>query len=182
MSGECQWGVVIVNYNSARFALDAALSVLGDHPSAKVVIVDNQSTNNSMDIFHDAIEKKNHVSQALNNPISEVKIISAELRNVDAMVAGHGALPEVLPSLTIVEAGANGGFAAGSNVGLRTLEAEGDCTHYLLLNPDTQMGTGALEAFERALAAPDAGLCGATVLLANDPGKVQAFGLSLIHI
>ena len=176
MMNEARWGVVIVNYNSARFALDAALSVLGDHPSAKVVIVDNKSTNNSMDILRGAIKTKQHQNQALNNPISEVSISMADLEDLDAEVIENNHVPAVLPSLMIVEAGINGGFATGSNVGLRLLEAAGDCTHYLLLNPDTQMGAGALEAFERALDAPDAGLCGATVLLANDPGKVQAFG------
>ena len=176
MSAAQQWGVVIVNYNSARFALDAALSALGDNPDAKVVIVDNGSTNNSLEILQTAIVQKDHHSQPLNNPVSDVTISAADIADVEAALIDVNAQPLSLPSLTIVQANENRGFAAGCNIGLRLLEAVGGCSHYLLLNPDTQLGVGAFDAFKTALDEPGAGLCGGTVLLANDPGKVQAFG------
>jgi GT2 family glycosyltransferase len=52
----------------------------------------------------------------------------------------------------------NGGFGAGNNLGIRSLEAQA----YLLLNSDTLVHPGALAEFRRALKArPDAGLIGA---------------------
>jgi len=176
MSDASQWGVVIVNYNAARFALDAAFSVLGCNPDAKVVIVDNGSTNNSMEILQNAVAKKDHHNQPLNNPVADVTIKAAKIEDVEVALIDEKTVLSSLTSLTIVEGKENRGFAAGCNIGLKLLEDSGDCTHYLLLNPDTQLSVGALVAFEAKLNEPEAGLCGATVLLADDPGKVQAFG------
>ncbi len=169
------WGAVIVNYNSARFALDAALSVLGDDPDAAVVIVDNASTNNSRRIFEDAVGAGAHRPFAPELGGAAPRPRPADLRDVSAAILEEGAPPPPGTSLSIVLAQDNAGFSAGCNKGLRFLRRHRDCARYLLLNPDAVVAAGALDAFAAALAAPDAGLCGGTVLLANDPGRVQAF-------
>src|ERR1700742_1401224 len=61
---------------------------------------------------------------------------------------GFGAWARVLRSPV------NGGFAAGNNLGIRSMDAQA----YLLLNSDTLVKKGALAAFRRALREhPDAG-------------------------
>ncbi len=57
----------------------------------------------------------------------------------------------------VVRARANGGFAAGSNLGIRSVDAR----FYLLLNSDAQLRPGALDAlFAAAAARPEVGLLG----------------------
>lgn len=57
----------------------------------------------------------------------------------------------------LVESPVNGGFSAGNNLGIASIEAE----HYLLLNSDTLVRPGALAALLGALRAqPDVGLIG----------------------
>ena len=129
-----------------------------------------------MEILQKAIFRKEHHGQPLNNPVEDVTIRSADIAAIEAKYLDEQTLPSSLSSLTVVGANENRGFAAGCNIGLKFLEAVSSCSHYLLLNPDTQLAAGALAAFETALDEPGAGLCGATVLLADDPGKVQAFG------
>lgn len=178
MTKGASWGVVIVNYNSARFTLDAALSVLGDDPTAKVVIVDNASPNNSLKIFDEAITLGVHAIQRPNNPIADLDLKYADISAIDGRIYDEkfAADHEDIPALSIVKARKNRGFAAGCNIGLRFLRQFADCSHFLMLNPDALVGGGALHAFEQTLRKPGAGLCGATVLLANKPGRVQAFG------
>lgn len=72
----------------------------------------------------------------------------------------------------VVEAGRNGGFSAGNNVGVRSSDAE----FYLLLNSDTLVRPGAiaglLEAAERL---PQAGLIGPRLEYPDGTAQVSAF-------
>lgn len=174
MTDTSVWGVVIVNYNSARFALDAAMSVLGDCADAHVVIVDNASTNDSMDLFKQAFRDGQYQAHHPTNPVADHEIRYARLKGIPVEFAEE--TDESSARVTIIRAKENRGFAAGCNIGLRFLERKNVCDHYLLLNPDALVAKGAMAAFEAALCVEGAGLCGATVLLAGQPGRVQAFG------
>lgn len=176
MKETARWGAVIVNYNSARFALDAAMSVLGERPDAHVVIVDNASTNDSMNVFQTVIRDRRRKEHLPANPVVDQEIRYALLSDIHAVIAEDTRGEVTKAQLTILRAKENKGFAAGCNIGLRFLERMDCCTHYLLLNPDAVIGKGAMSAFEDRLADEHAGLCGATILLAGQPGRVQAFG------
>ncbi len=180
-----RWGVVIVNYNAAQLALDAALSVLGDAPDAQIVIVDNASTNNSLDVFSDAFESGERITITPPGLDSAFKPHFADLCDIEAAIieCGETSGPhlerlgrENAFALTVLRAPQNNGFAAGSNIGLRYLKARGGHSHYLLLNPDALVAPGALERLARVLEDKEIGLCGATVLRANTPARVQALG------
>lgn len=165
------FGVVIVNYNSARLALDAALSVLGDDPTAKVVIVDNCSTDDSINYFK-------AVCAGADRPVYETPrsnhhpIAFAEFDSVSIAFSHKAALA----SITILPQERNGGFAAGCNAGLAFLQHQIDPSHFLLLNPDAIIGDGSMAAFEARLHDPSVGLCGATVLRFEACDTVQALG------
>ncbi len=85
------------------------------------------------------------------------------------------AVEERCPDAELIRTGANLGFAAGNNVGIRrALERGADWV--LLLNNDAVAEPGLQEALERAAAArPDAGLL-ACLILDGDGSKVQYAG------
>ena len=72
------------------------------------------------------------------------------------------------PGVTLIRAGANQGFARANNLALKRASGR----YWLLLNPDTRVYEGALEALVVALdGAPEAAIAGA--LLLNSDGTLQ---------
>jgi hypothetical protein len=79
--------------------------------------------------------------------------------------------------LVLIQTGANLGFAAGSNVGLRFALNDPDCRFCWLLNNDTVVGPDALAALRRTVEQnPDIGICGSLTLSYYSPKEVQAMG------
>ena len=81
------------------------------------------------------------------------------------------------PMLTLIDVGENRGFAGGINAGLRYAMARGDFSHYWILNNDTVVEPGALEALvARVGEDPTIGLCGSTVRQYLPPHALEVFG------
>ncbi len=164
MTARARFGAVIVNYRCAPLALDAALSFLGDG-GAKAVIVDNASDDGSAEALDAAIAGvREHAPQVPREAIAGRLVRFADLKNL-----APGAL-------AVIRSKTNGGFAAGCNAGLRALATMPGLDHYLLLNPDALLATGALAAFADRLSDGAAGLCGASIVGFDAPHTVQAFG------
>lgn len=65
------------------------------------------------------------------------------------------------PSVAVIDAGGNVGFAKANNIGIRATDSE----YVLLMNPDTVAPPGAIQALVRGLAAhPEAAIAGARLL------------------
>jgi len=76
--------------------------------------------------------------------------------------------------ITLIQSGANRGFAGGNNVGIKLGLAEG-ADWFWLLNCDTVVDRGALSALlNRASGILDAGIVGSTLLYHDAPEEVQA--------
>jgi N-acetylglucosaminyl-diphospho-decaprenol L-rhamnosyltransferase len=70
-------------------------------------------------------------------------------------------LRERWPTVTVIEAGGNLGFAKANNIGIRASVSE----YVLLMNPDTVAPPGAIQTLVRGLAShPDAAIAGARLL------------------
>ena len=123
--------VVIVNFNAGGFLRDAVESVLRSLSVAHVYVVDNGSTDESLDLLpRDQGDR-----------------------------------------LTTIRNGANLGFAAGCNVGLKQATA----SNILILNPDCQVSNGAIERLITILRSADRiGMVGPHLL--NPDGSEQAGG------
>lgn len=77
----------------------------------------------------------------------------------------------------LVENGANLGFAAGNNIGVRLALRSLDCHFVWLLNNDTTVAPDALaQVVARAESDPSIGLCGSTLIYHHNQQMVQAFG------
>lgn len=169
-------GVVIVNFNCAPLALDAALSALGDDPDAGVVIVDNASTDRSVEYFSAMIEgDQRHIPGA---PADEAPraVTFAALGDCAAQFCAAEEAPSPDAKIVILRARANDGFAAGCNLGLEFLQRWRRPDWCLLLNPDALVTQGAMATFADRLEDPSAGLCGGTILRFAAPFEAQAFG------
>lgn len=123
--------VVIVNFNADGFLRDTVESSLRSPSVAHVYVVDNGSTDESLDLL-----PRNQGDR-----------------------------------LTIIRNGANLGFAAACNVGLKQATAN----NLLILNPDCQVSDGAIERLVTILRSADRiGMVGPHVL--NPDGSEQAGG------
>lgn len=169
-----KFGCVIVNYGAAAMALDAALSFLGAG-GRRVVIVDNESTDDSRDVFaafvHGAGAHRPIFLGTDDFPIPYARVEPAKMKIHDT---AEGAVS--MGQLDIVYASDNRGFAAGCNIGLRILKSDPSLDAFLLLNPDAVLAAGAMDAFAAQLEKTDVGLCGATVLETGGDCAVQALG------
>ncbi|MHB8377431.1 MAG: glycosyltransferase family 2 protein [Dehalococcoidia bacterium] len=82
------------------------------------------------------------------------------------------------PDVTVIRSERNGGYAAGNNLCF----AQSKSKYIAVLNPDARPESGWLRALVRALEAdPNAALATSKVLLASDPGRVNACGLD-VHL
>jgi GT2 family glycosyltransferase len=80
------------------------------------------------------------------------------------------------PDVTVLENGANLGFAGGNNRGIE-LCLQGDADVILLLNNDTTVDPDMLTAFADAMAAhPDGGVFGAKIYYFSEPAKIWFAG------
>lgn len=80
------------------------------------------------------------------------------------------------PDVTVIETGANLGFAAGNNAAL----AAGDAPWVALINADAEPEPGWLAALVAAgAAAPRAGAVASAMVFAHDPGMVNSAGIAL---
>ncbi len=164
MKQESRFGAVIVNYNCAPFAIDAALSFLGAG-GARAVIVDNASPDGSAIAINRALKGETpHQSSPPPSPIEGSAPCFADIGSL---------APDALKLLRSTR---NGGFAFGCNIGLRALSAVPGIDRFLLLNPDAVISKNALRAFADRLIDNRAGLCGGTVVAYDEPHLVQAFG------
>ncbi len=95
------------------------------------------------------------------------------------VVDNHGAdgvadwLPTAFPGVRVIAAGANLGYGAGNNLGLRHTHGE----RVLILNPDTELRPGALDVLHAVLDDHPAALV--TPKIVDGAGRVYACGLEL---
>ena len=172
--------IVLVNYNGWHETIECLDSVLvHDYPRFHVLVVDNQSTDQSLEriagwcehpcrdpAWRDLPGVRRYTQGGTPRPLACRRASAAD-----------GALPPAADGclLTLIEARANRGFAAGCNLGMA---AAGDrYDFYWLLNNDTVVAAGALRALvEHALADPGLGIVGSTLRYYRRPDVIQARG------
>ncbi len=103
-------------------------------------------------------------------PADDHEVIVVDNHGADGVA---GWLAQEHPGVRVVAAGANLGYAGGNNLGLR--HARGD--RVLILNPDTELAPGALQALTAALDGAPGALVTPKIL--DAAGRVYACGLEL---
>lgn len=151
-------GVVVLNWNRTALTLDC-LDSLRDSQTRpfKVVVVDNASTDGSVEKFQQWANRSSLAPQLI--------VEGEDASSSDAW-------------LTIIRAKANRGFAHGNNLGIRYLRDRTCSTHVLLLNNDATAAPDFFDEMSSAVrGAPDAGLITGTIFEAHgDRSKVWYAG------
>ncbi len=79
--------------------------------------------------------------------------------------------------LTIIDGELNRGFAGGNNIGIKRALSDPECEFIWLLNNDTVVTPGALNALLKAMSEQqDLAICGSTLLFYHQPRVVQGLG------
>lgn len=127
-------GVVIVTFNSAD-VISECLDTLfaASDVDLRVVVVDNDSTDGSENIVMEWAAGSGPFCRQTSSPLSgkpcAKRPIAFEVRTVSE--TSQPRMP-----LTIVQAGINGGFAFGANLGIEILLADEGIDVFWILNPD----------------------------------------------
>ncbi len=173
--------ILLLNWNNWEDTLECLESLLRlDYPDYRLVVCDNGSSDQSVEHlvawargFLDVLPEKRILSPT---PAPAAKPLSVAV--YDRIAAEQGG--EVDAQLVIIRNGANLGFAAGNNVGLRYVLARGDADFIWVLNNDTMADPAALRTLVARMAQrPDAGICGSTILNYWRPGQIDGLGGAL---
>jgi GT2 family glycosyltransferase len=166
-------GIVLVNYNRWPDTIECLESVFRSTHPVRVVVVDNGSSDASLD--HIAAwargEQPAHAANPALAALSQPPLPKPLPHALVRPDAGIAAAP-----LSLVPAGGNLGFAAGNNIGLALLFADPAISHVWLLNNDTVVTPDAAAELARTLADPAIGMAGTTVRYYFRPGHLQALG------
>lgn len=135
-------GAVVLNYNGWRNTIDCIKSLLAsDVRPTWIIIVDNASTDDSVSSLRSWAQKTEYTFYEDTDP--------------------NAILPK--GSLLLLRASKNGGYAAGNNLGLRVLMANG-ADAFWILNNDVVVAHDAMQAMlERLFSKNRPGLCGARI-------------------
>lgn len=153
---------VLLNWNGWRDTIGCLDSLFAEGATpCRVLVCDNDSRDESAAQLSEWGQKRfgNRFERITRNDVD------------------RGVLLRENSKFALIENGANLGFAAGNNVGVRLAMRSPDCQFVWLLNNDTTVAPDALaRVVARAESDPSIGLCGSTLIYHHDPQMVQAFG------
>lgn len=166
-------GVVVVAYNGQDFIADCLESLSSaDYEELRVVVVDNQSPDGTVDAVRDWASGAKPFDVGGDWPFQGYSPSPKPVSFEEYAADDPGR--RVKADFTLIHSGANLGFAAGVNVGLRALLDEPDVKYYWILNPDTAVDPGAPAAFvRRAESMGRFAVIGGRVVYYDDPGRIQ---------
>ena len=175
--------IIILNYNGWKDTLECLESVLKiDYPTFQVVVVDNASTDGSMQRLEEWADGKIPANASMHSSIS--RLTSPPVPKPISYCAYEG---EVISKhtcggdsskLTFIKSGTNGGFAAGNNLGIKFAQSQQDCQFVWLLNNDTVVHPNSLKELLKyyAASAGKLGILGSKLLYYHNPDLIQALG------
>lgn len=176
--------VLILNWNGWQDTIECLESVFRlEHPSFQVVVLDNDSSDGSLDHIRAWADGALKVDESGVNP-KLTRLISPPVKKpipyalLDKTQAeAGGGVDADEGKLILIQTGDNLGFAGGNNVGLRYIIKRGDYSYVWLLNNDTVVEPGALSALTRRVDdKKEYGICGSTVMHYHQPDQIQALG------
>lgn len=167
--------VILVNWNGAKDTVECLESLLRLEGEFTVTVCDNGSTDGSIDRITAWAEAFMPAPKwsCLVARLGQQRLRAPTYRR---MRSGDPVSMDELPFLTILETGANLGFAGGNNAGIHLALADPDCAYIWLLNNDTVVDLHALTALLARMQDPDVAVCGSTLLYYDDPERIQALG------
>ena len=168
-------GIILVNWRRAEDSIECLESVLRSTIPVQVVVVDNASGDGSLETI--AAWARGELIAVAQSPAMAPLIAPPIAKPVahERFTAEQAAAARPTNRLSLVDAGRNGGFAAGNNVGLAHLLLAPDIDYFWLLNNDTVIEPGTAKALLDQLdGSGGAGMAGTVVRFYWHPDRVQA--------
>ena len=182
-----QLAVIILNWNGWRDTIECLESVYRSHPpwEWQVVVVDNGSTDESIEKIQDWAEGRLEVSSKLFKSERRAHPIPYLVSDQSGAEVGNqppGKESALLPramSLIIIRVPENLGYAGGNNVGIR-YTLRGGFPYIGLLNNDTVVDPEMLGGLVSYLNQNEGvGIVGVKTLYYDDPGVIWCAGTDL---
>lgn len=182
--------IILLNYNGWQDTIECLESVLrSDFQNYQVIVVDNDSPNDSMTRIIDWAEGRQEVIYSTNTLLKEYsqpfvpKPIEYVLyERAEAMIGGYPELEsEKNNPLIFIKSGENKGFSAGNNIGIAYALAKDDADNIWLLNNDTVIEKDSLSRLvEKIKYYKDrnqrVGILGAKLMYYHTPAIIQGVG------
>lgn len=176
--------VVLLNWNGWSDTIACLESLFSSvEVPLRVVVCDNASIDGSLDKiadWADGIQQAKapahpRLSRLLSSNVGKIKY--KKITRVEAERGSDGYLDEEYTSLILIENGANLGFAAGNNVGMRFALSQADMGYVWLLNNDTLVEPNCLQKMlVRLASAKTESVCGSMIHFFDQPDIIQAVG------
>lgn len=165
--------IVIVNWNGWRDTVECLESLMRlDGAGFRVIVVDNGSSDGSVEAIRNWAAGAE--GETFSGPPWERLPKSRCRAPVMRLVGPEGPADSVEAGITLVAAGANLGFAAANNLGIRLALDQPDTAYVWLLNNDTVVAPDCLSRLsEAARREPEVGLWGNRLMFYHAPDLVQ---------
>lgn len=150
--------IILLNWNGWKDTVECLESVYRiSYPSFSVVLVDNNSTDGSLDKIRDFCSgnfnvfnelKHPNISKIIKTPTKKpIKLIEFDEKDIVGQNSMNGDIKSfsTQPALFLIKSKKNHGFTGGNNIGIKFAQNSIKSDYILLLNNDTVVETGFLE-------------------------------------
>jgi GT2 family glycosyltransferase len=174
--------IIILNWNGWQDTIECLESVFRlDYPDFRVIVCDNDSEDGSIGYIKMWAEGCLDAFVPVSNPLRNLSfppiLKPLDVVEYERNKAESGGSEDAGARLILIRTGANRGFAAGNNVGLRYVLAKGEFDYVWLVNNDTVVKSDSLSLMvKRMKERPNAGMCGALIPFYDNPHKIWTAG------
>jgi GT2 family glycosyltransferase len=181
VSNQANVYVVLLNWNGWQDTIACLQSLFRSRDfRLRVIVCDNASSDGSMERITAWASGTQPIEQPAHPRLAKLVARQAPLPlptvRIDRAMAEQGTCDSDAP-LVLIDNGANLGFAAGNNVGLRFALRQPEMDYVWVLNNDTLVEPDCLANMVRRLQAdPAPAVCGSMIHFFDRPEVIQAIG------
>lgn len=164
--------IIILNYKNWQDTVECLGSVFrSSYKNFSVIVIDNNSGNNSIEHLVDWAEKHNNKFGP-----APINYASSHASDITALTS-----PASFPRLTFIQNDINGGFAAGNNIALKFLKDQD--AYFWLLNPDITIQDNTLDELVKfAVRQTSNAIIGGVILSASGNHELLFYGGATINL
>lgn len=169
--------VIVLTYRGADIAIECLWSVLeSSYPDFRIIVLDNASPDGTYARIKEWAGGASPLPIA-DSPIGAKANAKGPLDYAERRPDEAPHDTASLPAVTLVQTGANLGYAGGNNVALKWLQQLTDWDYAWILNPDTVIARDAMSALAKKCASdPSLGVVGARITFYDRPEIIQQWG------
>ena len=178
--------IIVLNYNGWLDTIECLESILkSSYTNYQIIVVDNNSSNRSMDFLIkwaqgnlDLWLPDNNPLKTLSFPLEKKPLEYVVYTNEEAICGGNPKVEKNLRNpIIFIQSNENRGFAAGNNLGIRYALVKDDFEYIWLLNNDTVIQKNTLNRFVQSMESnEEVILSGSIQYYYSNPNTIQAVG------